>query len=557
MKVSNFLSGTAKTVRHQRQHPLLSGAKVRIIVGILLTAFAFQSGLFITTKSSTWDETHYLGIGKYLLKHGRWDVKGATIHAPLSYYLGSIPLLFKKDDDSLWQKTSDPGDGDFLGSADVLRGQAILSSPENAGDRLLQQTRIPFALLGMLLGYLVFRFSRELYGVNAGLTSLFFYAFCPNLLALSSLAVPDLPLALFSFMFVYFLWRCFHGGCAVDTFWAGLALGLALLSKYTALLLLPVALCLLIVQPKDDRRKSLTTAAIIGAGALATLLVGYGFDLTPYLLGLKLQMSNAQTADVFLLGENSTAGWWHYYFVVFALKTPVPVILLFVCAIYYYIRKSGNRMDDILYLGMPVIAYFAFFSIMPKCSGLRYILPVYPFIFVLIGSLALLGKRICTLTCILGVWHLVATISIAPHYLAYFNEIGGGPGNGYRYLVDSNLDWGQDLKELKKYMGRHKIERVSLSYFGSDSPDRYGIAYDWLPSYVLRNHEPDKEPQLNLNQPLAISVTNLHGTPLDNKEQFKWLLQHEPVAKLGYSIFVYDLSKVKQLSRSSLKTKDD
>jgi len=524
----------------------MSGAKARIIVALLLALFAFQAGLFITSKSSTWDETHYLGIGNYLLKYHRWDVKGATIHAPLSYYLGSIPLLFKKDDERLWQRTSDPGDADFLGSADVLRGQAILSSPANAGDRLLQQTRIPFALLGMILGYFVFRFSRELYGVNAGLTSLFFYAFCPNLLALSSLAVPDLPLALFSFMFVYFLWRCFQGGGAIDRYWAGLALGLALLSKYTALLLLPVALSLLLIQPQANRRKMVTNAVIISGCAFVTLLVGYQFDLTPYLLGLRLQMDNAQTADVFLMGENSTTGWWYYYFVVFALKTPVPVILLCLCAIYHVIRKRGSQTHDLLYLGMPVIAYFAFFSILPKCSGLRYILPVYPFIFVLIGSLTLQGKKISTLICILGAWHLVATVSIAPHYLAYFNELGGGPGKGYRYLVDSNLDWGQDLKELKKYMDRHKIERVSFSYFGSDSPDRYGIAYDWLPSFVLRNHEPDKELQINLNQPLAISVTNLHGTPLDNKEQFKWLLQHEPVAKLGYSIFVYDLAGTKQ-----------
>jgi hypothetical protein len=502
--------------------------------------FAFQAGLSITSKSSTWDETHYLGIGKQLLLHGRWDVKGATIHAPLSYYLGSIPLLFIEDDDSLWERTSDPGDEEFLGSADILRGQAILSSPENAGDRLLQQTRIPFALLGMVLGYLVFRFSRDLYGVTAGLTSLFFYAFCPNLLALSSLAVPDLPLALFSFMFVYFLWRSFRGDDKSDRLWAGLALGLALLSKYTALLLMPVALCLCLMQPKVKRRKTVATSAFICSCALATVLIGYGFDLTPYLLGLKLQMNNVQTTDVFLMGENSTSGWWYYYFIVFALKTPVPVMLLFVLALVYVIRKRDDQKNNLLYLGLPVIAFFTFFSIMPKCSGLRYILPVYPFIFVMIGSLASQGGRMRTMICLLGVWHLISTISIAPHYLAYFNEIGGGPGNGYRYLVDSNNDWGQDLKELKKYMNRNGIKRVSLSYFGSDSPDRYGIAYDWLPSFYLHNQQPGRMPLIDPNQPLAISVTNLQGTQLEDKEQFQWLLRHEPVAKLGYSIFVYD-----------------
>jgi len=520
----------------------MSGAKARIIVALLLALFAFQAGLFITSKSSTWDETHYLGIGNYLLKYHRWDVKGATIHAPLSYYLGSIPLLFKKDDERLWQRTSDPGDADFLGSADVLRGQAILSSPANAGDRLLQQTRIPFALLGMILGYFVFRFSRELYGVNAGLTSLFFYAFCPNLLALSSLAVPDLPLALFSFMFVYFLWRCFQGGGAIDRYWAGLALGLALLSKYTALLLLPVALSLLLIQPQANRRKMVTNAVIISGCAFVTLLVGYQFDLTPYLLGIKLQLSSPQSADVFLMGENSSTGWWYYYFVIFPLKTPVPVLLLLLSATIVAIRRGGNDLRVALVTAVPIIAFFAFFCMMPKCSVLRYILPIYPFIYVLIGSLATLGNRMRLLIGVLACWHLLASVSIAPHYLSYFNEIAGGSGNGYKYLVDSNIDWGQDLKELKKYMDRNKIRRVSLSYFGSDSPDRYGIVYDWLPSFVLRNHEPDTVLQLNLNQPLAISVTNLQGTHLEDKEQFKWLLQHEPVAKIGYSIFVYDLS---------------
>jgi len=519
--------------------------KVRIIITILLILFAVQSGLFITSKSSTWDETHYLGIGKYLLTHGRWDVMGSTIHAPLAYYLGSIPFFFIKDDDSLWQKASVPGDADFLAAADVQRGQAILSSAENSGDRLLQQTRIPFALLGMLLGYLVFRFSRELYGVNGGITSLFFYVFCPNLLALSSIAVPDLPLALFSFMFVYFLWRCFHTGSRSAKYWAGLALGLALLSKYTALLLLPVALCLCIMQPKTARRKVAVIAAVSGSCALATLLLGYGFDLNPYLLGLQLQLNNSRTADVFLLGENSTAGWWYYYYVVFVLKTPVPVMMLFFAALYYAFRKRGAQVRDSLFLIVPIIAFFAFFSLMPKCSGLRYILPVYPFIFVMIGSLASQGVRIRALICVLAVWHLLATVLIAPHYLAYFNEIGGGAGNGYKYLVDSNIDWGQDLKELKKYMEKNNIPRVSLSYFGSDAPERYGIAYDWLPSFVLTNHEPGSVPQLNLQQPLAISVTNLHGTQLDDKAQFKWLLQHEPVAKLGYSIFIYDLAAIR------------
>jgi len=203
-------------------------------------------------------------------------------------------------------------------------------------------------------------------------------------------------------------------------------------------------------------------------------------------------------------------------------------------------------LRDWLVLAVPIGAVFAFFCMMPKCSVLRYILPVYPFIFVIIGGLATLGRRVCILVCTLGLWHLLSAIAIAPHYLSYFNEIAAGPGNGYKYLVDSNLDWGQDLKELKKYMDRHGIRKVSLSYFGSDSPERYGIAYDWLPSFLLYNPQPDRVPQINPEQLLAISVTNLQGTHLEDKNQIKWLLQYEPVAKLGYSIFIYDSAVLKK-----------
>ncbi|WP_152609900.1 hypothetical protein [Geobacter sp. OR-1] len=140
------------------------------------------------------------------------------------------------------------------------------------------------------------------------------------------------------------------------------------------------------------------------------------------------------------------------------------------------------------------------------------------------------------------IWYLASAWYIAPHYLAYFNEIAGGPGNGYKYLVDGNLDWGQDLPGLKKFMDENGIKRISLSYFGADSPERYGIKYDWLPSHYLFNPEPDKEVRVTPDQLVAISATNLQGVYFDDKNQYKWLLDYKPVAKIGYSIFVYDLS---------------
>ncbi len=142
---------------------------------------------------------------------------------------------------------------------------------------------------------------------------------------------------------------------------------------------------------------------------------------------------------------------------------------------------------------------------------------------------------------VLVAWYVVSSVAIFPHYLAYFNELAGGPRNGYKYLGDSNLDWGQDLKGLKHYMDEHGIKRVWLSYFGSASPDYYGIGYNYLPSHALHPPKPEVEP----TPYFAISVTNLQGIylPLEgvSPDFFSGFRQLEPIARIGYSIFLYRL----------------
>ena len=106
--------------------------------------------------------------------------------------------------------------------------------------------------------------------------------------------------------------------------------------------------------------------------------------------------------------------------------------------------------------------------------------------------------------------------------------------------MDSNLDWGQDLKGLKKYMEEHSISKIGLSYFGSDSPERYGINYDWLPSWYLRDPDPEHH-VFHLKKWVAISATNIQGPYLGNRDTFAWFRNHKPIAKIGYSIFIYKL----------------
>jgi len=518
--------------------------KIRLTVGILLCIFAGQSFNNARSHSSTWDETHYFGIGKYLLTNFKWDVPGAILQPPLSFYITSIPLLFVDTDDSLWVDKKISG----LGGWNIVRGQLLLSSAANREDVQLIFSRLMVTLVGVLLGFYLYRFSSALYGEAGGILSLFLFTFCPNMLAFSAIAVPDMPFTAFSFISVYYLWLSLKSGARDKFLLSGLFLGLALLTKVPALLFIPVHLFLYTAYMFQQKRFQFRNFLLLLCCAFLVLCAGYGFDLSPYFQGIAYQWNQARLGnDAFLAGAYSAHGWWYFYLAALALKTPIPVLLLLGVALTLLFRNKGINRMDILFTVLPIAVLIGYFSLAQYTIALRYVLPIFPFMLLVIGSLANFGKHMRYLIYICAVWSVGGSLYVAPHYLAYFNEFAGGPGNGYRYLVDANLDWGQDLKGLKKFMLEKGIERISLSYSGTDAPQRYGIAYDWLPSLALVNPEPDRPVQIMRNRFLAISVTNLQGLNFSNREYFKWLLQYEPVAKIGYSIFVYDLEKVKSI----------
>jgi len=155
------------------------------------------------------------------------------------------------------------------------------------------------------------------------------------------------------------------------------------------------------------------------------------------------------------------------------------------------------------------------------------------------------AQRIRFLPLILVAWLALGTFLIYPHFLAYFNVIGGGPQNGWRILVDSNIDWGQDLKGLKAWMSVREVDRVRLSWFGSAYPEAYGIAYDLLPG-VPHGYLEWKQPPFDPNRPepgvYVISVTNLVGAVLPDHDLYAWFRARPPDAKIGYSLFIYEVS---------------
>ena len=519
-----------------------------VVLGICLLIFVMRSVTSMTQESATADEALYFGVGKYLLENRRWDLLSSISSPPLSFYLHSIPILFADTDPSVWNYPSSAAtDPNFLQRFDAHRGQVLLSSPANQDDRLLTQSRLMMVSVAVLLAWFVYSWSYSLYGEWSAMLASVLYTFCPNTLANAHLITPDITVTAFIFITIYFLWKFLGQSRRREAIAGGVCLGLALLSKFTGALLLPICLGLMALWWTMGKKIDFGGCLLFMAIGPAVLWLGYGMHPGPYFTGIAFQKLHASVGHPgFLMGKYSTSGWWYYFIVAFLLKTPIAaIVLLAISAMRLVARARTGVWIDEAFLLLPAAVVFVFFSVNHLSIGLRYVLPIYPFLFVWASEAArsatLKSPRAIGLIAVLVGWYVGASWLIHPHYLAYFNEFAGGPAHGYKYLVDSNLDWGQDLKGLKRYMQEHSISKISLSYFGTDSPQRYGISYNWLPSFFLEDPNPEQH-EIAPGGWVAISATNLQGVYFQDKNLFAWLKTRQPEAMIGYSIFIYHLT---------------
>ncbi len=298
-----------------------------------------------------------------------------------------------------------------------------------------------------------------------------------------------------------------------------------------------------------------------------------------YLKGLLMVFQRSAGGNTtYFAGEVSAAGWRWYFPVVYAVKETLPALILIAFALIYSARRGLKSIGQAHWLKRSVawvreheaetamisfIALYWFTSVRSNLNiGFRHIIPTLPFIYILtvrevgawlterIGS----GQTVWSfahgywdtlkrfaLFGVLAVWQLVNTLGLFPSYLAHYNELAGGPANGYRWAVDSNLDWGQDLKRLNDFLVANDISKIQLSYFGGGVPERYlGNRYQKLECDERRCVVPT-------SGWVAVSATLLQGgrgiatggydKPTD---YYRWLDAYEPpVTKIGYSIFVY------------------
>lgn len=228
-----------------------------------------------------------------------------------------------------------------------------------------------------------------------------------------------------------------------------------------------------------------------------------------YLLGLSYLRSSTGTRRAYLLGAYSNTGWLVYFPIAFAIKTPLATILLLGAGLLALVWRRTPIRDRVLHAGLCafVVVYGGYVVLSNLNIGHRHLLPLYPVIYVYCGAaVAWWGTRLGRW--LLGAavaWLVAANAYIHPHYLAYFNELIGGPANGRHYLADSNLDWGQDLLRLADYARAHPQESIKLAYTGSALPTKY-LNCKSLPSFL------DFGPRADLTGgTYVVAVTQLLG----------------------------------------------
>jgi hypothetical protein len=551
--------------------------------GLVAALVGLQAGLAVHAlrgHSATFDEGAHLPAGYTHLALG--DHRLNPEQPPLVKLLAAAPLLAVGPEirvtDVSWTRARQ---WEF--------GRRFLYRWNDA-DRLLLLGRLPVVALASCLVVFVFLAARRSFGLPAAVAASALAALSPDVLAHGALVTTDLGFALFFFLAVIGFDRLLERASAGRLVAAGLATGAAFATKFSAPILFAVFVLLglraaLTEAPLVERRARLGRLALqlgaVAAIALVLVWAAYGFRaaLSPdpalraelsgrlaaahagaiervvafagrtgivpedYARGMLFVAEHSAARPTFLMGELSDHGFPHYFAVSFLLKTPVPLLLLTAVAL---VRAPRLRRRDAALVFIPVAVYLAATATRGLQIGHRHLLPIYPFLFLAAGEAAAAlrawrAPRGAVLAAALALWYAGGTLLQHPHHLAYFNEIAGGPRNAWRLLVDSNLDWGQDLKRLAEWMRAHDVPRLKLSYFGSADPAYYGIEHEALPGYTAP-HAPRITREILPGDVVAVSVTNLQGVYLERLEDralMARLRALEPIGRAGWSIRIY------------------
>ena len=554
---------------------MLSGRfRPSFVAAALITVFSLQSFFASLQKSATGDEPAHIAAGLSYLQTGIFHLN--LQHPPLMKELSAASLLmagvrFPRTNEAMQAVQAPPN----TSGKEWTIGDQIIGP---ASDRVLFWARLPMILVGALLGVFLYLFGRRLIGEAAALGAVFLYALDPNAIAHSYLVTTDVGLAAFLLLFLFTLWRYIEAPGAARLVWCGVAMGLMLGAKYSGVFVLPVAAVLMAAaclqraaaptrsksakSGKSPGKLALDTArlyelarALIVMGLIAGAVVWALFlfrNPFQYVEGmLRVNADHSPVFNAYMAGEMQPR-FTSYFAVCYLLKEPLAAILLAGAGVWLLARSRIVPGLAKLFLLLPPIVLFASYTWGADDIGVRYIIPILPFAW-LLGGLALAtllrsaSRAARTGGVVLCAWLLIAAAGIYPDHLSYFNEsaclldtpsrIGwdGGTGCGTAWLADSNLDWGQGLKQLKSWLNAHQQNRpLYLATFPNIPAEYYGLHYK---APIL-----EEPPQPGLHVLSAHWVATLPalrqklGMPMPY-----WVPTVRPTAIVGHALYVYDV----------------
>ena len=568
--------------RQQSHIPV--GVKVSAV--LLLVAFFVQAYMAAKRDSVTLDETTHLPLGLYVLYTN--DHSLDPINPTLLGMIAAIPL------------TIDPPEFPYQSNKDLGHwGLGYLLMKHNVKNYhdIFVRGRVMIIMLALVLGWLVYLWATRLYGWQAGLVALFLFSFSPSMLAHGHLVTLDLAGALGFTATMFATWWVLEGPGYGRAVLLGATMGVATLLKLSGVVLIAAVVVCMTVKVITERRNHDRVFVKHWIGLLATIALasifiinaGYAFQgfffplgqmnlikggmlsalgerlpwlrlplPLPFVEGVDqvLNIGKGHEPSYFLAGELSSEGWWYYHLAAFVFKTPLSLLVISVVSFFFWFAgRSTGRRDYCLFV--PILLLFVSNTLFNSMYiGVRHVLPVYPLLFIAVSPLVAKGLYgffahsrdlpsmvKAMLSVILVGWFAIGSLSVAPRYLQYFNEVSGGPSGGHELLIDSNIDWGQDLIRLREYMDEKGYEYVNLAYFGRVDPAVYNIPFAPLED-------------ANAQGPVVVSASFLMGRPYFWYKQgrmrwirpntYTWLQEYEHMDRVG-AMFVYDLSKEKGL----------
>jgi hypothetical protein len=562
---------------------LVVARKAEVVCAALLLLMAVNLFAAISRKSITNDEIVHIPAGYYHLVAGDFQLNNE--HPPLVKMWAALPLLIVQPDEPPAPKTEDEnfmertwGFHERFWQANQARFHTVTFWP-----------RVIMIPITLALGVLIFVFSRKLFGETAALIAVAFYVLEPTVLAHGRIVHTDVPAAFVYLLFFFALYKYSEAPGTKRAFWLALALAVALLTKFSMLVLVPVIavylLARLIIHRSDgkQRQQILLHSTLVIAVVLILVNAAYRFQhpvlatsdvrwvemkspallgpittfvhytsfLVPtyYLFGIyNIELHNHFGHATSLLGQYNDLGWWYYFPVAFALKTTIPFLLVAVVALGWAVWRLIRRDQRFLWLVVPVGIYLAISLTSHINIGIRHFLPVYPFLFIAGGALLaqLLQKRrnigIAVLVLLLGCMGFEA-VRTFPNYTPYMNQLASSHPH-YYYLSDSNVEWGDDIGALADYLKARGETKVSAALSaGWSTLGRYGVDYVDLVALP-----PDKTPETRY---VAIGASFLNGSVVPGDESkvgrrsfertnlFDRYRNRKPEAVFGNSIYLF------------------